>query len=251
MRELGSNASLDRCRRRGITPGRVETSIWPSIYPALLELVRGAPLDDRLREQPPARRAARAAAERARGGGSRARAPRLAGARAAGADRGGSEGGADPVPRRDVVARARHRHGRRRPRRPGRVAEVGRARPAAHRPRRAIRCDEVSKGRIFPKFRADLLECAVVAQRMREGAIEETQIPRNPLDVLAQQIVGICAREEIEVADLHRLVRGAYPVRRPLARAARERARHARRAAIRRTSSPSCGRASSGTAPPA
>jgi ATP-dependent Lhr-like helicase len=70
---------------------------------------------------------------------------------------------------------------------------------------------EVSKGRIFPKFRADLLECAVVAQRMREGAIEETQIPRNPLDVLAQQIVGICAQEEIEVAELHRLVRGAYP----------------------------------------
>ncbi|HEY4747301.1 MAG TPA: helicase-related protein, partial [Steroidobacteraceae bacterium] len=70
---------------------------------------------------------------------------------------------------------------------------------------------DVSRGRIFPKFRADLLECAVVAQRMREGAIEETQIPRNPLDVLAQQIVGICAQEEIEVADLHKLVRGAYP----------------------------------------
>jgi len=70
---------------------------------------------------------------------------------------------------------------------------------------------EVSKGRIFPKFRADLLECAVVAQRMREGAIEETQIPRNPLDVLAQQIVAICADEEIEVAELHDLVRRAYP----------------------------------------
>src|SRR6476646_10869444 len=69
----------------------------------------------------------------------------------------------------------------------------------------------VSKGRIFPKFRADLLECAVVAQRMRDGAIEETQIPRSPLDVLAQQIVAICADEEIEVADLHRLVRGACP----------------------------------------
>jgi ATP-dependent helicase Lhr and Lhr-like helicase len=71
--------------------------------------------------------------------------------------------------------------------------------------------DAVSKGRIFPKFRADLLESAVVLQRMREGAIEETQIPRNPLDVLAQQIVAICAQEEIEVADLHMLVRGAYP----------------------------------------
>ena len=69
----------------------------------------------------------------------------------------------------------------------------------------------VSKGRIFPKFRADLLEAAVVAKRMREGAIEETAIPHNPLDVLAQQIVAICAEEELELDELHRLVRGAYP----------------------------------------
>ncbi len=69
----------------------------------------------------------------------------------------------------------------------------------------------VSKGRIFPKFRADLLESAVVARRMLDGAIEETTIPRNPLDVLAQQIVAICADEEIAVDDLHALVRGAYP----------------------------------------
>src|SRR3954466_6896431 len=69
----------------------------------------------------------------------------------------------------------------------------------------------VSRGRIFPKFRADLLESAVVAQRMREGLIEETQIPRNPLDVLAQHIVAICADEEIEGAELYDLVRRAYP----------------------------------------
>jgi len=69
----------------------------------------------------------------------------------------------------------------------------------------------VSKGRLFPKFRADLLECAVVARAMRDGAIEETMIPRNPLDVLAQQIVAIVASAEIEVDELHRLVRGAYP----------------------------------------
>src|SRR5216683_2341849 len=69
----------------------------------------------------------------------------------------------------------------------------------------------VSKGRIFPKFRADLLESAVVVKRMLEGAIEETVIPRNPLDVLAQQIVAIAADEEISVDDLHELVRGAYP----------------------------------------
>jgi ATP-dependent Lhr-like helicase len=71
--------------------------------------------------------------------------------------------------------------------------------------------DAVSKGRIFPKFRADLLESAVVAKAMREGAIEETSIPRNPLDVLAQQVVAICAEDALEVGDLHALVRGAYP----------------------------------------
>jgi ATP-dependent Lhr-like helicase len=69
----------------------------------------------------------------------------------------------------------------------------------------------VSRGRIFPKFRADLLESAVVARRILDGAIEETVIPRNPLDVLAQQIVAIAADEEIAVDDLHRLVRRAYP----------------------------------------
>ena len=46
---------------------------------------------------------------------------------------------------------------------------------------------------------------------MKEGAIEETQIPRNPLDVLGQQIVGIASQEEIEVEELHRLIRHAYP----------------------------------------
>ena len=71
----------------------------------------------------------------------------------------------------------------------------------------------VSKGRIFPKFRADLLESAVVARAMRNGAIEETVIPRNPLDVLAQQVVAIAADAEIRVDDLHALVTRAYPFR--------------------------------------
>jgi ATP-dependent Lhr-like helicase len=55
---------------------------------------------------------------------------------------------------------------------------------------------DVSKGRIFPKFRGDLLESAVVCKRMREGAIEATVVPRNALDVLAQQIVAIAASAE-------------------------------------------------------
>ncbi len=67
---------------------------------------------------------------------------------------------------------------------------------------------EVSKGRFFPKFRGDLLECAVVCRRMREGAIEPTVVPRNALDVLAQQIVAIAASadEDVSVDHLHALV---------------------------------------------
>jgi len=66
---------------------------------------------------------------------------------------------------------------------------------------------DVSKGRIFPKFRGDLLECAVVAKRMREGAIEPTVVPRNALDVLAQQIIAMAAMEEpLAVDELFALV---------------------------------------------
>ncbi|HEX6753352.1 MAG TPA: DEAD/DEAH box helicase, partial [Solirubrobacterales bacterium] len=70
---------------------------------------------------------------------------------------------------------------------------------------------DVSRGRIFPKFRADLLECAVVAKRMREGAIEETVIPRNPLDVLAQQLVAMAALDEWEIDEVERLVTASEP----------------------------------------
>jgi ATP-dependent Lhr-like helicase len=84
---------------------------------------------------------------------------------------------------------------------------------------------EVSRGRIFPKFRGDLLECAVVARRMHEGLIEPTAVPRNALDVLAQQIVAIAVAAEpagagpsqhqtagsgVSVDELHALVRRTY-----------------------------------------
>ena len=69
----------------------------------------------------------------------------------------------------------------------------------------------VSRGVIFPKYRGDLLACATVTLRMREGKIEETFYPRNPLDVLAQQVVAIAAMEEIGVEDLFALVRRAAP----------------------------------------
>jgi len=72
---------------------------------------------------------------------------------------------------------------------------------------------EVSRGRIFPKFRGDLLECAVVVRRMHEGLIEPTVVPRNALDVLAQQVVAIAVAAEpagVCVDELHELVRRTY-----------------------------------------
>ena len=53
--------------------------------------------------------------------------------------------------------------------------------------------DAVSEGVLFPKYRADLVACAAVTRAMHEGHIESTRYPRNPLDVLCQQLVAICA----------------------------------------------------------
>jgi ATP-dependent Lhr-like helicase len=69
----------------------------------------------------------------------------------------------------------------------------------------------VSTGVVFPKYRGDLVSCAVVAERMTEGAIESLRYPRNPLDVLAQQIVAMVAIEPWTVDDLARVVRRAAP----------------------------------------
>ncbi len=70
---------------------------------------------------------------------------------------------------------------------------------------------ETSKGRIFPKYRGDLLECAVVARRMREGEIEETTIPQNPLDVLAQHLVSMAALDEWRIDDVEQVVTATEP----------------------------------------
>ncbi len=70
---------------------------------------------------------------------------------------------------------------------------------------------ETSKGRIFPKFRGDLLESAVVTRRMREGKIEETVIPSNPLDVLAQQLVSMAALDKWDTTEAYELVRRTTP----------------------------------------
>src|SRR5579871_4575575 len=218
MRELGSTSQLNqREYERGagdsyITPGLEvgARSIWPSMYPALVELVKAHRStivfvnNRRLAERLALRLNEAAEEEIARAHhGSLAREQRtiieedLKAGRipclvaTSSLELGIDMGAVDLVIQVESpksVARGLQRIGR-----------------AGHS------LGEVSRGRIFPKFRADLLESAVVAQRMRAGAIEETQIPRNPLDVLAQQIVAICADEEIEVGELHDLVRRAYP----------------------------------------
>ncbi len=67
----------------------------------------------------------------------------------------------------------------------------------------------VPRGRIVPKFRGDLLEAAVVARGMRRGAVEPVHPPERCLDVLAQQLVAMCAVEAWRVADLERVIRRA------------------------------------------
>jgi ATP-dependent Lhr-like helicase len=69
----------------------------------------------------------------------------------------------------------------------------------------------ISRGVMFPKFRGDLVSCAVVAERMAAGKIEAVRYPRNPLDVLAQHIVAMVALETWTVDGLAELVRRAAP----------------------------------------
>ncbi|WP_051400062.1 ATP-dependent helicase [Haloechinothrix halophila] len=71
--------------------------------------------------------------------------------------------------------------------------------------------DATSTGVLFPKLRGELAASAVVAERMAGGAIEALHYPRNPLDVLAQQIVAMVAMDDYAVADLAALVRRAAP----------------------------------------
>ena len=70
---------------------------------------------------------------------------------------------------------------------------------------------QVSEGIIFPKFRGDLVACAAVTAAMRQGKVESSRYPRNPLDVLAQQLVAMTSMERWSVDDLYRTVRSAAP----------------------------------------
>jgi ATP-dependent Lhr-like helicase len=71
--------------------------------------------------------------------------------------------------------------------------------------------DQPSRGVIVPKYRGDLVACAAVTRAMHEAQIETIRYPRNPLDVLAQQIVAVVAMDDWRVDELFRAVRGAAP----------------------------------------
>ncbi|MCA1217474.1 ATP-dependent helicase [Streptomyces sp. 8L] len=69
----------------------------------------------------------------------------------------------------------------------------------------------VSTGVVFPKYRGDLVQAAVVTERMRDGSIEALRVPANPLDVLAQQLVAMVALDTRQADDLLETVRRAAP----------------------------------------
>ena len=104
---------------------------------------------------------------------------------------------------------------------------------------------------LFPKHRADLLHTAVASERMSAGLIEAIAVPQNPLDILAQQTVAAVALDPVDVEDWFETVRRSAPFATLPRSRLRGDARPAERALPVATSSPSCGRASSGTASPA
>ncbi len=73
------------------------------------------------------------------------------------------------------------------------------------------RIEEISTGIIFPKYRGDLLSSAAVTRAMMHGDVEPSRYPRNPLDVLAQQIVAMVSMDSWPVDDLFDAVRSAAP----------------------------------------
>ena len=214
----------------------------------------GAQLHDRLREQPPRRRAAGGAAERAApprtatARRDRPRPPRLAGPRGAPGGRGPAQVRRAAVPGGHLeLARARHRHGRRGPGGAGGVAQVGHGRPPAHRPRGPRR----GRGLEGP----DLPQVPRRPARVRGGRQAHAR-RRHRVDRGAAQPArraGAADRGDGRGRGVARAraVRGGppgLPVRGARRASCSTRCWTCSTAATRARSSPSCGRASCGTA---
>jgi ATP-dependent Lhr-like helicase len=71
----------------------------------------------------------------------------------------------------------------------------------------------VPRGRLFTTTRDELIECAALVRAMRKGELDRLEIPRNALDILAQQIVACCAVEEWHEDELFEMVRATWPYR--------------------------------------
>src|SRR5258705_385666 len=71
----------------------------------------------------------------------------------------------------------------------------------------------VPKGRLFATTRDDLLECSALVRAIRQGDLDRIAVPEAPLDILAQQIVAMCAAEDWQEEELFQAVRRAYPYR--------------------------------------
>ena len=231
VRAAGGRSEIRRQRPRD----RVALDLAGDL-PRAARAGQAAPLHDRLRQQPPRRRAAGGAPQRAgrRGRGSppdRARPPRLARPRGAARGRGPAQVGRAALPGRHQLARARHRHGRGRPG-ASRSSRRSRSRPGSSASAAPATASARSRGAASSPSSAPTCSSARWSRRrMRDGDIEPTVVPRNPLDVLAQQIVAVTATgDEWKVPELHDAGPARLPVRRAVARAARLGARHARRA---------------------
>lgn len=70
---------------------------------------------------------------------------------------------------------------------------------------------ETSRAALFPKHRADVLHTAVVTERMLHGQIESIAVPKNPLDILAQQTVAAAALEPLDVEQWYETVKRSAP----------------------------------------
>ncbi len=210
MARLGEVLPLDEQPGGPVLGGEVKTSIWPAIHPRILELIRAHHStivftnSRRLAERLAQRLNELAGEELVRAHhGSIAREQRLeieeelkAGRLPALVATSSLELGIDmgavdlviQVESPTSVARGLQRIGR-----------------AGHQ------VGEPSKGVIFPKYRGDLLETAVVVRGMREGRVEPTVMPRNPLDVLAQQLVAMTIEQRFTVDELLAMVVRAAP----------------------------------------
>src|SRR6202451_1994724 len=71
----------------------------------------------------------------------------------------------------------------------------------------------VPKGRFFATTRDELIECAALVRSIRSGQLDRLEIPKAPLDILAQQIVAECAARDWQEDELYALIRGTYPYR--------------------------------------